>query len=425
MDNALFNKRFALFLVSVFWLTGIWAQTSDSVIVNAMRKQGVTFSHDNSVTFLTDGQEKFDDLFAAVKQARKSIHLEYFNFRHDSIAGRLFDLLASRARDGVKVRALFDAFGNASNNKPLSEKDLKKIRKRGIEIYTFDPLKWPWVNHVFHRDHRKIVVIDGHTGYIGGMNVADYYIKGKKEVGTWRDMHCRIEGSEVNSLQRIFLNIWNKTTGQHVDGEELFGGGIIDAFKGLKPDTCITKGRKMVGIVNREPRKTNRIIRSYFLEAINSAKDSIKIINPYFTLNSDLKRALIKAVGRGVKVEVMLSIHSDIPLTPDCALYNVHQLMKKGVHVWMYKPGFHHSKIMIIDDKYCSVGSANMDARSMRYDYEANALIIDRETTRQLSTIFDNEKGESFELTKENWNELRTGWQKFVGWFAHLLSPFL
>lgn len=123
------------------------------------------------------GQEKFDDMFQAIRQARKSIHLEYFNFRNDSIADALFDLLAEKAKEGVEVRALFDAFGNASNNKPLKKKHIKALRARGIEIYKFDPLRFPWINHVFSRDHRKIVVIDGKLAYTGGMNVADYYIK--------------------------------------------------------------------------------------------------------------------------------------------------------------------------------------------------------------------------------------------------------
>lgn len=170
------------------------AQTADSLIVGQLREEGVTFSKDNAVTLLMNGQEKFDDLFKAIRQARSSVHLEYFNFRNDSIANLLFDLLAERAAAGVEVRALFDGFGNDSNNKPLKRRHLDSIRARGIEIYEFDPVRFPWINHVFHRDHRKIVIVDGLVAYTGGMNVADYYIKGTPQVGEWRDMHCRIEG---------------------------------------------------------------------------------------------------------------------------------------------------------------------------------------------------------------------------------------
>lgn len=402
------------------------AVTSDSLIVGKLRGAGVKFSCNNSVTLLMNGQEKFDDMFSAISQAKSSVHLEYFNFRNDSIASRLFEILVRKAREGVEVRALFDSFGNSSNNRPLKKRHLEELRSHGVEIYEFDPLRFPWVNHVFHRDHRKIVVIDGKIAYTGGMNVADYYIKGTKQVGEWRDMHCRIEGDEVNTLQSIFLRIWNKTTKQNVHGAQYFRGFRgADYITGLKPDTCATAGHKMVGIINREPLTSNKIIRTFYINAINEAIDSIKIINPYLTLSSSLKRALRNAVKRGVKVEVMVSAHSDIPLTPDCVFYNVHKLMKHGVDVYIYKPGFHHTKVIMVDGKFCTVGSANLNARSLRFDYEENAVIIDRCTTKELSDMFDADKKQSFRLTPQTWNEFRTPWKKFVGWFAHLLAPWL
>ena len=402
------------------------AQRSDSTIVRQLREEGIRFSDNNSVTLLMSGQEKFDDMFCAIRQARSSVHLEYFNFRNDSIASLLFDLLAEKAKEGVEVRALFDGFGNDSNNQPLLKKHIKAIRKRGIEIYEFDPIRFPWINHVLHRDHRKIVVIDGQIAYTGGMNVADYYINGTPQVGEWRDMHCRIDGDEVNTLQAIFLRIWNKTARQNVHGAKYFRGirgGYY--FHDLKPDTCCTTGHKMVGIINREPRTSNKIIRQFYINAINDAKDSIKLVNPYLTLTGKLKRALKRAVKRGVKVEVMVSEKSDIPLTPDCVFYNVHKLMKHGVDVYIYEPGFHHTKIIMVDGLFCTVGSANLNSRSLRFDYEENAVIIDPCTTAELSHMFDHDKTRSFKLTPEKWKEFRTGWQKFVGWFAHFLAPVL
>ncbi|WP_303155138.1 cardiolipin synthase [uncultured Prevotella sp.] len=402
------------------------AQRSDSTIVRQLREEGIRFSDNNSVTLLMSGQEKFDDMFCAIRQARSSVHLEYFNFRNDSIASLLFDLLAEKAKEGVEVRALFDGFGNDSNNQPLHKKHIKAIRKRGIEIYEFDPIRFPWINHVLHRDHRKIVVIDGQIAYTGGMNVADYYINGTPQVGEWRDMHCRIDGDEVNTLQAIFLRIWNKTARQNVHGAKYFRGirgGYY--FHDLKPDTCCTAGHKMVGIINREPRTSNKIIRQFYFNAINDAKDSIKLVNPYLTLTGKLKRALKRAVKRGVKVEVMVSAKSDIPLTPDCVFYNVHKLMKHGVDVYIYEPGFHHTKIIMVDGMFCTVGSANLNSRSLRFDYEENAVIIDPCTTAELSHMFDHDKTRSFKLTPEKWKEFRTGWQKFIGWFAHFLAPVL
>ncbi|CCX67534.1 cardiolipin synthetase [Prevotella sp. CAG:1058] len=419
-------RRLFVVLMCALFCCALKAQTSDSLIVSGLRDEGVTFSHNNSVVLLMSGQEKFDDMFKAIRQARSSIHLEYFNFRNDSIASLLFNLLAEKAAEGVEVRALFDGFGNDSNNRPLKKEHLEKIRSMGIEIYEFDPIRFPWINHVFHRDHRKIVVIDGNIAYTGGMNVADYYITGTEDVGEWRDMHCRIEGDEVNTLQDIFLKMWNKVSKQNIGGEKYYRGyNDEEAFSGLKPDTCATAGRKMVGIINREPRTTNGIIRKFYTDAINGAKDSIKLVNPYFTLNRTLKRALRNAVKRGVKVEIMVSEKSDIPLTPDCVFYNVHKLMKHGADIWIYKKGFHHSKIIMVDGRFCTVGSANLNSRSLNFDYEENAVIVDPCTTKELSDMFDRDKADSFKLTEEVWDKWRSPWKKFVGWFAHLLSPFL
>ena len=417
-------KHLIYTLIILLALTGcpLHAQTTaDSLVINELQQEGVTFSNNNRVKLLMSGQEKFDDMFQAIREARSSIHLEYFNFRNDSIAMLLFNILAEKAAEGVEVRALFDAFGNSSNNKPLRKRHLRRLRGQGIQIYEFDPLRFPWINHVFSRDHRKIVIIDGEVAYTGGMNVADYYINGTEQVGSWRDMHCRIEGEEVNTLQRIFMHIWEKTTGERLQGEQYYYGlytaPYLTSIDSLPPST--------VGIINREPRKSNRIIRQFYYSAIDNARDSIKLINPYLTLNHKLKRKLRQAVERGVKVEIMASTHSDIPLTPDCMFYNLHSLMKHGVQAWMYEPGFHHTKVIMVDGSLCTVGSANLNARSLRWDYEDNAVIVDRRITQQLCDMFERDKKDSFLLTPESWNRFRTPWQKFRGWFAHLLAPFL
>lgn len=399
---------------------------ADSLIVKQLRKKGVRFSHNNSVTLLTTGQEKFDDLFKAIDQAKSSIHLEYFNFRNDSINNELIRHLAAKAKEGVEVRAIFDGFGNASNNRPMKKHNIEAIRKQGIEIYEFKPMEFPWLQDIFNRDHRKIVIIDGKIAYTGGMNVADYYIKGTEIVGSWHDMHCRIEGDEVNTLQKIFLRMWFLVSGQKVYGAKYYRGITnADYINDLKKDTCRSAGNKMVGIINREPHVTKDIIRYFYINAINDAKDSIKLINPYFTLSHSLKKAFRNAIKRGVKVEILLSVKSDIPLTPDYGFFNAHQLMKAGCQIWLYKPGFHHTKIIMVDGQFCTVGSANLNARSLRWDREENAVIIDAYTTHELNQIFEQQKKDSFLLTEEKWKQWRTPWQRFRGWFAHLLSPFL
>lgn len=438
----IFSKKTNHVLAIVFWCftsiiqasipkVTIWGidttcYSSDSLIVKQLRSKGVKFSNNNSITLLTNGQQKFDDLFKAIEQAKSSIHLEYFNFRNDSINAELIKRLAVKASQGVEVRAIFDGFGNASNNQPMKKKHLRSIREKGIEIHEFKPLRFPWIHDIFNRDHRKIVIIDGKIAYTGGMNVADYYIKGTKAVGSWHDLHCRIEGEEVNTLQKIFIKMWWKVAGKKIQGAKYFRGiSNADYIKGLKPDLCKSSGSKMLGIINREPQVSNEIIRYFYINAINNAKDSIKIINPYFTLSCSLKKALKKAAKRGVKVEIMLSEKSDIPLTPDCGFYNAHKLMKSGCIIWIYKPGFHHTKTILVDGKFCTVGSANLNSRSLRWDREENVVIIDKETTKEIDTLFEHEKKDCFRLTKEVWDNWRTPWQKIRGWIAHLLAPVL
>ena len=399
----LFTILYSLFTAS--------AQTSDSLIVRQMRQYGVRFTSDNNVKLLMSGKAKFEDMFEAIRQARSSVHLEYFNFRNDSIASLLFDLLKEKRQEGVEIRAMFDGFGNDSNNQPLKKKHLKKLRADSINIVEFDPIRFPWVNHIWPRDHRKIVVIDGKTAYTGGMNVADYYIVGTEQVGEWRDMHCRIEGSAVNDLQDIFARIWKQATKEKVTDPKYY--------------SAEPSGNKMVGIVNREPCTSNEIMRRLYVHAIDDAQDSIKLINPYFTLIPCIKKALKRAIKRGIKVEIMVSAKSDIPLTPDVVFRNAHQMMKLGANVWLYQPGFHHSKIMMVDGRFCTVGSTNLDARSLRFDYEENALIVNRETTKELDDMFDRDKLKSVLLTEEEWDRFRTGWQKFRGWFGSLLTPWL
>ncbi len=413
-----------------------YAQSADSLIVNDLRDSGIRFSHNNSVVLFTSGQEKYDEMFATIRQAKSSIHLEYFNFRNDSIASALFDILAEKAKEGVEVRALYDAFGNMSNNRPLKNRHVESIRARGIELYEFDPIRFPWINHVFSRDHRKIVVVDGKVAFTGGMNVADYYIHGTEVVGAWHDMHCRIDGDEVNELQKIFLRVWNKTTGQNIHGVKYYRGtrsiikgtevAATDAYiEGVKKDTTATAYRKMVGIINREPHVTNKIMRRFYISCFDNAQDSIKLINPYMSLTHSVKKAIKRCLKRGVKLQVMMSEKSDIPMEPDASFYNLHWMMKRGAEVYIYQGGFHHTKIIMVDGKVCTVGSCNLDARSLNWDHEENAVIVDKNTTGELDRFFDEQKKSCFRLTPQKWDEWRSPWKKFYGWFSKMLSPWL
>lgn len=404
------------------------AKHSDLDIVNFLQEDfGVKFTGNNRLVVFKTGKEKFDDLLPALRAAKQSIHLEYFNFRNDSISKELFAILVRKAAEGVKVRALFDGFGNSSNNRPLRARHLDSLRARGVEIYEFDPIRFPWINHVFHRDHRKIVVIDGVVAYTGGMNVADYYITGKPEFGEWRDIHTRVEGDVVGELQKVFLNFWNRVTHQNVHGAEYYPGerDARNDFGMLKQDTTQTAGSKIIGVVNRDPCETPRIIHDTFVHAIEHAEKQILIINPYFTLCRHIKRALKKAARRGVDVQIMVSQKSDIPVTPRVVEYNSHKLMKAGAKVYFFTGGFHHSKIMMVDSLYAFVGSANLNSRSLSFDYECNMLVADRYTTAQLQEIFYHDRDtRCFMLTPELWKNWGR-WKKAKGWIFHFLSPFV
>lgn len=402
---------------------------SDLQIANYLKTHfDVPFTDNNKLVFFKTGQEKFDDLFAAIRQARRSIHLEYFNFRNDSISRALFELLTEKARQGVKIRALFDGFGNSSNNRPLRRKHLEALRAQGIEIYEFDPLRFPYVNHICHRDHRKIVVIDGLVAYTGGMNVADYYIKGKPEIGDWRDLHVRVEGDAVGDLQRIFISFWNAVTHQQVQGPEYYPGEkqASDYFVGLKEDKDATAGHKLVGVVNRDPDESPRIIHDTFVQAINAAETNVTLINPYLTLCPHLRRALKRALRRGVEVNIMVSANSDIPITPRVVEHTVHRLMKKGAKIWFFEGGFHHSKIMMVDSTFSFVGSANLNSRSLSFDYECNLLIADRPSTAQLLRLFDDDRTKHcWQLTPDTWRKKFSKGRRFQAWFFQFLTPFL
>lgn len=418
------EKRIILFILMVItigkgnvYATDIlkFKSKSDSTIIEYLKEYGIQTTTNNEVKILKSGHEKFIDLFKDIKKAKHHIHLEYFNFRNDSIANALFDLLAKKAEEGVEIRALFDSFGNSSNNKPLKKKHLKAIRAKGIEIEEFDPIRFPWINHAFRRDHRKIIVIDGEIGYTGGMNIADYYINGLPKIGEWRDIHIRMEGNAVECLQDIFLDMWNETTNQNIQGEKYYP---------YSNEKIKVINNKKIAIVDRNPKKDTKGMRRTLAKAIESAENKVQIINPYFTPTRIIKRAIKNALGKGVKVEIMIPGKSDIPFSPDASMYIANSLRKKGADIYIFNGGFHHSKIMMIDSLYCSVGSANLNSRSLRCDYEVNAFIFDQETTDELIQIFSEDQKDSTLLTKEIYKD-RGLWKKFISWFAHLFTPFL
>lgn len=386
-------------------------ERSDSILAQYLNECGIPITTGNSVKLLKSGHDKFVDMFEAIKEAKSFVHLEYFNFRNDSIAGLLFNILTEKVNEGVEVRAMYDDFGNWSNNQPIKKSQHDSINSLGIKLVKYDPLKFPYVNHIIPRDHRKIVVIDGNIAYTGGMNVADYYINGIEGIGPWRDMHMRIEGPAVNELHKIFVEMWEKETEEKLDDTKYF------------PNHYTTDGKK-VAIVDRAPKVSNESIRNLFVNILDNAKHNVRIINPYFVPTHKVRRALKRAIDRGINVEIMLSAKSDIPLTPDASFYVANNLAKRGAKVYVFNGGFHHTKAMWADSTFCTIGSSNMDSRSLRCDYEVNTVIFSKEIVAELNEIFEKDIKQSVLLTREYWKS-RTTWKKFVSWFGNLLTPFL
>jgi len=411
---------------------------SDTILRHTLEQElGITFTDDNSVVLLHTGKDKFAAMFSAIRQAKHYIHLEYFNFRNDSIGLALFQLLGEKAKEGVEVRAMFDSFGNSSNDSPLKNRHLRAIRALGIQVEEFDPIKFPWINHAYHRDHRKIVVIDGAVCYAGGMNVADYYINGRPEYGQWRDMHMELTGSVVEQYERIFARMWWQQTGEVLLNER-YGVPDVPAMEGvvipslvrpasefnLLEDTSSTAHHKVIGVVDRRPHYTPKHMRKAYVTAIDAAREHIQIVNPYPTNVKSVRRALRRALERGVRVEIMVSAKSDVPITPDVVALEMKRLAKRGAEVYYNQTGFHHSKVMMVDGRFCTIGSTNLDARSFLFDYEVNSFILDPETTAELQNIFEQDKQHCTRFRAEDYRKQFSLGHRITGRFFSLFRGF-
>ena len=434
---------FALILSSVFQAPAQEPDgavlPSDSLLRRSLQEQlGVEFTANNSVVLLHTGAQKFDALFSAIRQARHFIHLEYFNFRNDSIGMALFDLLGLKAKEGVEVRALYDSFGNSSNDSPLKNKHLRTIRQTGVLVEEYDPIKFPWVNHAFHRDHRKIVIIDGAVCYAGGMNVADYYIHGKPQFGEWRDMHMEMTGDVVAQYEAIFARMWWQQTGEILLNEiyapqaatpSEYSAKFLPVVRSaddfqLLTDTTPSAGKKLIGVVDRRPREASKYMRQAYVAAIDAAQDSIQIVNPYPTNVKSVRKALRRALERGVKVQIMVSAKSDVPITPDVVALEMKKLAKRGAEVLYNQTGFHHSKVMMVDGRFCTIGSTNLDGRSFLCDYEVNSFILDTCTTHQLQQLFEADRRQCTPFRAEDYRKQYNFGHRLTGHFFSLFRRF-
>lgn len=355
---------------------------------------GLTLYEGNEVTILPTAEIKFRDLFDVIEGAEKFILLDYFKFQQDSICSVLLEKLRRKVQQGVEVKIIFDSFGNHDSDFPLSDTLQAQIRDSGIGIKAFDPVRFPWINHLLHRNHHKIAIIDGKTVYTGGMNVADYYLHGKPKVGKWRDMHIRMEGPIVQAYEELFWKMWEKDERvKRLKGEE--NDSSLFALHSSLPLPQRESGEGGVAFASRWPKESPRIMRQTYSICIDNADRLVQIVNPYAMLFGEVRAALRRALDRGVRVQFMVSTKSDGKTNDDVIGLEMRKLMKRGAEVYYFGDGFHHSKVMMIDSLFCTVGTTNLDARSLSFDYEVNAFIFDQETTHQLQQIFYNDMGKS------------------------------
>ena len=406
------STKKSLFFV-LLALVGLAAMARESAAERTMqqfRQMGLPILEAEQADILPTAVQKFDILFDDIEHAERYILLDYFKFQQDSICGRMLERLYRKVREGVDVYILFDSFGNKNSDQPLSDTLMQSIRRRGIHIEDFDPVRFPWVNHLMHRNHHKIAVIDGKVVYTGGMNVADYYLHGKPKVGKWRDMHVRMTGSIVQAYEQLFWKMWGKETGEKKTPSNSPFRGRTSGEESLPIEGEVWRGSGQwssvpVAFASRWPRETPDIMRRTYCVAIDNAENLIQIVNPYAGLFGEVRAALRRALERGVRVQFMVSLKSDGKANDDVIGREMHKLMKRGAEVYYYTGGFHHSKVMMIDSTFCTVGTTNLDARSLCFDYEVNAFIFSPTVTHALQRIYqDDIEQHSILLTPEVWD---------------------
>lgn len=406
-------------LLAFMWLAlqPVLGETSAERTMRDFARMGIPIYEAHDIRLLPTAEMKFRDLFQAVDQAEKYILLDYFKFQQDSICGELLKKLRQKVREGVEVSIIFDSFGNQNSDQPLSDTLQASLRRDGISIQAFDPVRFPWLGHLLHRDHHKIAVIDGRVVYTGGMNVADYYLHGKPKVGHWRDMHVRMSGDIVLAYEELFWKMWAKgEKGKRSKDEENDSSTFQHSSFSTKKDYSTLQLSNLstesdsstfqlynsttlpVAFTSRWPKESPAIMRKAYAISIDNAQRLVQIVNPYATLFGEVRAALRRALERGVRVQFMVSTKSDSRTLDNVIGLEMRKLMKRGAEVYYFDDGFHHSKVMMVDSLFCTVGTTNLDARSLSFDYEVNAFIFDAETTHELQDIFSRDARENSTL---------------------------
>lgn len=366
----------------------------------------------NNVQLLINGEEKFPALLKAIAAAKSHIHLEYYIYEDDVTGNEIADLLIKKAQDGVKVRFMYDDFGSHR----LGRSFIKKLNDGGVQTAPFYKVKWyVFANRLNYRNHRKIIIIDGIIGFVGGINMSDRY---RNDLNSpdhlfWRDTHLMIDGQAASRLQYLFMCDWNFCSSHKITYSDTYF-----------PEVQKSETGEIVQIVASGPDSPQPEIFYSLLSAINSATKSIFITTPYFIPGESLIDALIIAAQSGVDVKILVPYISDSKMVNAAARAHYTELLENGAEIYRYQKGFVHAKTMMIDDDLAIVGSANMDYRSFDLNFEVNAMIYSHKIGKQLATTFTNDLKSAKRINRERWlarPKFILLWEKTV----RLVSPFL
>ena len=375
-----------------------------------IRDLGSPLTKNNNIKLLKNGEEKFPELIQAIKNATHHIHIEYYIYEYDTIGAEIIELLMQKVKEGVEVRLIYDDFGSRQIKKATE----KRIRNAGIEVYPFHKVRFLFLaNRLNYRNHRKIVVIDGHTAFVGGINVSDRYINNGKKKLYWRDSHLRIDGPAAYYLQYLFITDWNFCSNNSLKAEDVY-------FK----NTPVSLQQSFVQIAASGPDSILPSVLYSILQAIYLAKKEILITTPYFIPGDSIMDALSVAAMSGLSVKLLIPGVSDSGLVNAASKSHYNKLLEAGVEIYFYRKGFVHAKTMITESMLTILGTANMDHRSFELNFEVNALVYDKEVAHAMRTTFFEDLEDADKIDKASWLS-RPWYIQLPEKIARLFSPVL
>lgn len=369
----------------------------------------VNFTVKNDLKLLINGEEKFPALIEDLENAQQSIHLVYYIIEDGKIGQTIIDLLCRKALQGVSVKLIYDDVGSS-----LSRSSLRQLKESGVEAFPYMPVLFSRLAYkANYRNHRKIVVIDNEIGYLGGMNIKDKYINTTDSSLYWRDTHIRIQGASVIDLQYLFISDWYLVSGEQFDLSEVT----------YKPNSEV-RSTIPVSILGSDYGKNNQTIREAFFAMIMAAKKELLISTPYFIPDETILTALTISAKSGIRIRLIIPEKPDIKTAYFASQTYLKVLIQSGVEVYLYHKGMMHSKTMVVDGIFCTVGSTNMDQRSFSLNAEVNAFILDSDFAGKMKRYFEEDLKSTHTLSIEDLKN-RKWYIKVICSIARLLAPVL